>query len=106
MGTCFSFPPADAVVRRRAAEEKGDDGFSCEERCTGEFEGRRRPLAAPGQVPTCPDAVPRGRSERSRAATRSQTGGGLRLPGEYLLAAERSRGPDAVPVPGIVPEPA
>ena len=58
----------------------------------GEFEGRARLAATPGQVPARPNAFSDGGPQRSRAATRPQTGGGLRLSGKHLLAAERSRG--------------
>src|ERR1700736_5250232 len=104
MGACFSVPPADAVVRHRAAEEQGDDGFGGEKRCTGELEGQGGSGATAGKVPARPNAVPDGGSKRSRAATRWQAGGGLWLPGEYLLAAERSRGSGTVPVARLEPE--
>src|SRR5208282_2502486 len=101
---CFTFHAPD--VNNHSGTKESDDGFGGDGRHCREFESGSGPGAALKQVSARANAVPDGGSERSRAATRPQTGGGLRLPGKHLLAAERSRGSYALPVAGLEPEPA
>src|SRR5271163_2278725 len=97
---------ADGSIRRVETEQQANEGLGCERQRSREFESGTGLAAKTGQVPARANAFPRGGSKRSRAGTRSQTCRGLRLPGKYLLAAKRSRGPDVVPVARFEPEPA